>query len=592
MMNPARSVRLFAVTAAALLTVALLSSPAPAAPAPTSAPGRYLVVARTVADYAALRDSAARAGAKVVGELPQVKMFVITGSSAVRDAVQADPRTHGVAVDHVESITSAERSTPNLSAPGLRSAKKVDLPPPNAVPRAAINPDPAFSDQGLQWDFGRIGLPQGWQTTAGRPDVTVGVADTGLDFTHADLGSNIRTVVDLTQIEDPPLCKTAFGVSDQDLAAQFGGPATTDWNGHGSWIGGNIAAALNGTGINGIAPGAGLVALKISQWCGSAYDSTILAAFLTAAAARLDVVSISLGGYLDRSDPDQDLIYQAYVDAVAFARGHGTTIVASAGNQHIRIGAGGRVLSHGPLTTPGQSVDDLFSLYQTPGGVPGVVDVSATNNVVNPPSASCPPGTTGTAEDPNATCKPTSDRHQPTAIGQISQLSYYSNYGPRIDIGAPGGARKFNLPAWDRGGTPGFPYTTGDSTRVWEDFSTTSNWGVEVPCFTFSAAAGFPERQCYSTIQGTSMATPHVSAAIALTASAHTNLRHNPAALVAWVQGQTVSAVNHTRALSATDTSPGDLSGVACASGYCHLEGPDISDREAYGAGLLSVGNP
>src|SRR5919199_3422950 len=185
-----------------------------------------------------------------------------------------------------------------------------------------------------------MGLPEGWRTTAGRPGVTVGVADTGLDFTHADLAPNIRQVVDFTRMEDPPLCKTALGRSDEDLGAQFGGPPTTDWNGHGSWIGGNIAAALNGTGINGIAPKVGLVALKISGWCGSAYESTILNAFATAADIGLDVVSISFGGYLDRSDPDQDLIYQQYVDVVSFARAHGTTIVAAAGNEHSRIGAG------------------------------------------------------------------------------------------------------------------------------------------------------------------------------------------------------------------------------------------------------------
>jgi subtilisin family serine protease len=127
---------------------------------------------------------------------------------------------------------------------------------------------------------------------------------------------------------------------------------------------------------------------------------------------------------------------------------------------------------------------------------------------------------------------------------------------------------------------------------VWEDFSTTSNWAVEIPCFTFSAADGFPEDQCYSTIQGTSMATPHVSAAIALTASAHPDLRYDPAALLARVQADAVDAVNHTPVLSATDTSPGDLTGVPCSSGYCHLGGAPVSNAEAYGAGLLNVANP
>ena len=48
------------------------------------------------------------------------------------------------------------------------------------------------------------------------------------------------------------------------------------------------------------------MALKISQWCGSAYDSEILGAFLYAADHGINIVSISFGGYLDQSDPDQD----------------------------------------------------------------------------------------------------------------------------------------------------------------------------------------------------------------------------------------------------------------------------------------------
>ncbi|HEY7274042.1 MAG TPA: S8 family serine peptidase, partial [Actinoplanes sp.] len=545
-------------------------------------------MARTAADYGAVRDTAIHAGARVIRDMPQLRTFVAVGSAAARAKVNADARTLGTSADHVRTLQSEDRPAPNLTSPGLRGAQAVRLPDSvAAAEKAAVNPDPAFDYKGLQWDFRRIGLPQGWRTTAGKPGVTVGVADTGLDFTHADLAPNIRRVVDFTQSEDPPLCKTFFGTSDEELAAQFGGPATTDWNGHGSWIGGNIAAALNGTGINGIAPKVGLVALKISGWCGSAYDSTILAAFAYAADAGIDVVSISFGGFTDRSDPEQDLVYQQYVDAVRYARSKGTTIVASAGNDSTRIGAGGRALSHGSLTTPGDEVVDYYGQYETPGGVAGVVDVSATGNVVNASSPDCAPDTIGSVEDPNATCKPTSDRHQAAGTGRKDQLAYYSNYGPRIDIAAPGGARKFNLPNFDRGGTPGFPYTDADLTNVWEDFSTTSNWAVEIPCFTFDAAAGFPPNQCYSSIQGTSMAAPHVSAAIALAASAHPGLRHRPAALIDHVKARATTEVNYTRALSATDTSPGDLTGVPCTTGYCHLEGPRISSADAYGAGLL-----
>jgi subtilisin family serine protease len=575
------------------MLAALLPQLATAAPKGTS--GRYLVVARSSADYAGLRAKAVKAGARVLGDLPQAKTIVVNASASARSTLAADRRTLGVAKDQVRQLTS-ERSKPNLSAPGLRSATQLKAKAPAATTAAGINPDPAWDYKGLLWDYRRIGLPQGWKTTAGSSAVTVGVADTGLDFTHRELSSKVKQVVDFTGTEDPPICKTFFGASDADLAAQFGGPEKTDWNGHGSWIGGRIAAALNGTGINGIAPKVNLVALKISQWCGFAFDSEILDAFTTGANLGLDIISISFGGYLDRSDPDQDAAYQAYLAVVAYARSKGTVIVAAAGNEHVRVGAGGHVLSHGPTVTPAEEpvFNDIFGQYETPGGVPGVVDVSATGRVVVPSSANCPPGSEGTPDDNfSPVCKPITDRHQAAGQGKTNQLAYYSDYGPRIDIAAPGGARKFNLQGFDRGGTPGFPYTNSDLTNTWEVFSTTSNWAVEIPCFTFTRGSGFPQGECYSTIQGTSMAAPQVSGSLALVASAHPSLRKHPGALIARLKSlANDNPHNLTQVLSATDTSPGDLSGLPCDTGFCHLGGPAVSDSDAYGAGLVNVATP
>ena len=595
------------VVVATTLAVLAAMLPGTSLAAPKGGSQRYLVVARTAADYKALQAKAVRQGARVLRGIPQLKTLVVRGSASTRSSLAADGGTLGVAADHVARVAVEDpRAAPNLSAPGLRGAQRVTARASAAARTAGIRPDPAFSYKGLMWDYGRIGLPNGWRTTAGSRKVTVGVSDTGLDYTHSELAPKVQRVVDFTQFEDPPLCKTEFGVSDEDLAAEFGGPADGDWYGHGSWIGGNIAAALDRKGVNGIAPRVGLVSLKIAQWCGFAYDSSLISSFVTAADLGIDLVNISFGGYLDRSDPEQELIYQALVDAVAYARSKGTIIVAAAGNEHLRIGAGGRVLSHGPTVTPGTDpadFQDLFGQYEVPGGIPGVVDVSSTGRLVVPSSATCPPGTIGDPGDPdatppvpadfNATCKPQSDPHQAAGQGKKDQLAYYSNYGPRIDLAGPGGARKFNLSNFDRGGTPGFPYTTDDLTNAWQEFNITSNWATQIPCFFFSAAAGFHEGNCYSTIQGTSMAAPHVAASLALVASAHPSLRKHPRDLITRLKRLANDGPrNYTRALSATDTSPGDLTGLPCPTGYCHLEGPRISDDDAYGAGLVNVANP
>jgi lantibiotic leader peptide-processing serine protease len=563
-----------------------LSIVVPKAEAQSGPVSRFIVVAKSAGEYATLKAEVQKMGGKIILDQPSIQMLVATGPETIKGKIAANTHALSVAKDHIVQIipTASKADFGYNDQPELKRIQVGN----NGKP--VINPDPAMSLPGLMWDFTRIQAPKAWKITTGSHAVKVGVADTGLDYTHSELAPKVEQVVDLTATEDPPLCKTYYGYSDQDWANTYGGPADTDWNGHGSWIGGNIAAVLDGQGINGIAPDVGLVALKISQWCGSAYDSTILNAFAYAADHGIQIVSISFGGYLDLKDPDQKAIYNQYLQTVRYAYAKGTLIIAAAGNEHLRIGPGGLVMSHGPLTTPGADFVDYYGLFENPGGIPLVIDVAATGNVVNATSPTCPDGT---ADSSTATCKPTSDPHQPFGIGKQDQLAYYSNYGPRIDVAAPGGARKFNLPVWDRGGTPGFPVTDADGTAAWETFSITSNWALEIPCYTFIAPGIFPADQCYSTIQGTSMATPHASGVAALIASANPIARKNPAFLTLLLKtGTTKGLHNTTPPLSATDLSNSDLTGVPCLTGYCHLGGPAIPDKEAYGAGLVNAYQP
>src|SRR4249919_1579451 len=223
--------------------------------------GQFVAVAASDADYAGPKSDVEAAGGRVVREMPQVGTLVVKAPKAARARMAASIHAAGVASDHIESIVPPEAAA---AGPAHR-VQQVNVA--NNAP--SVTPDPASSIPRLLWNQQRVNMTDAWKTTAGDPAVTVGVADTGLDYTHSDLAPKVSAVVDFTGTEDPPICKTFVAApnnkSDAEWAAIFGGPENTDWNGHGSWIGGNIAAVLDGAGINGIAPKVNLVALKISQ---------------------------------------------------------------------------------------------------------------------------------------------------------------------------------------------------------------------------------------------------------------------------------------------------------------------------------------
>lgn len=195
---------------------------------------------------------------------------------------------------------------------------------------------------------------------------------------------------------------------------------------HGTHVAGTIGAIDNEEGVVGVAPGARLWAVKVLNKRGSGWSSWIIAGidWVAEHADTIEVANMSLGG---------SGFSQAEYDAIQGAVNAGVAFAVAAGNE-----------------------DDDANNY-SPGGFDNVLSVSALADFNGLPGGGAAP-----------TCRTDVD----------DTLADFSNWGPEVDIAAPGVCILSTYPL-EKGG--------------------------------------------YGTISGTSMASPHAAGALALLAS-----RNNP----------------------------------------------------------------
>ncbi|HSS81844.1 MAG TPA: S8 family serine peptidase, partial [Gaiellaceae bacterium] len=361
-----------------------------------------------------------------------------------------------------------------------------------------------------------------------------------------------------------------------------------DFEGHGTWVASRIAGALNGFASNGVAPGVRIGSYKVLA-AGLGGLSTWMLSGLVAACSdpRIDVVNMSIEGYVDPSDEASVQDFLLFTDAVDYCRAHGVPVFAAAGNQHVRVNRvtmtldGRRLENVGQVSTGSQGIaltapgsesladSDLRGGLVVPGGVPGVTMVSATANAIGAAPASVP-------------------LRWSSHVGARDQLAYYSNYGSRVDLSAPGGARAYEIPAWDGG--PGDVLAS-----TWGSFGALAKQGLickdPIQSSAFNSACFTARGDAYGWLQGTSMSTPNAVGVAALLLSAHRELVGRPSALVRRLADTANrSPVNFMGPSDPANAAPA-LSGVPCATGFCHLDqSHPIGFADAYGAGLVDAG--
>jgi flagellin-like hook-associated protein FlgL len=146
-------------------------------------------------------------------------------------------------------------------------------------------------------------------TNAAGNGVVVAVIDSGVDTGHGELAANLLAGTDIADGDGNP---------DDDNATA---------GGHGTHVAGIIAAANNGSGMQGVAFQSDILPVKVMTTAGSGALSTadVTAAINYAVAQGADIINLSLGGYT--ADAAQNAAIAAAVDA-------GVIVIASTGNSN------------------------------------------------------------------------------------------------------------------------------------------------------------------------------------------------------------------------------------------------------------------
>lgn len=272
-----------------------------------------------------------------------------------------------------------------------------------------------------------ISALEAWGTTRGQ-GVTVAVLDSGITA-HPDLDANVLPGYDFIAEsafsndgngrDSDPTDAGNWTVDDQCFTGSKATPS--DW--HGTHVAGTIAAiANNNEGIAGVAPEAKIVPVRVLGACGG-FDSDITDGIIWAAGGSVRGVPANQhpAQVINMSIGSEGTCTTPYRQAIAQANKRGSIVVVAAGN------------------------NNFDASKSSPGNCEDVITVGATD--------------------------------------KNGKRSYFSNYGSRVDVSAPGGDRRY--------------------------------WGGGI-LSTLNAGKTAPGKADYAEYQGTSMTAPHVAGIVAL----------------------------------------------------------------------------
>ena len=251
-------------------------------------------------------DKIAANGGTIVGNAEEIGVVVATSSNA--DFASRMAKDQGV--QQVGEDVMVQWISPNeqvQAASQEPSAEGVNSEPFNA----------------FQWNIRYI-----------RADLTAAAGITGAGPVKRARVAVLDAGVVTNQVDIAPNLNLAL--SKSFVPGQGLNPTTNGFN-HGTHVAGIIGAAINNRGIQGVAPGAELVAVKVLGESGSGNFGWLILGIEYAVSIDADVMNMSLGATFPAAQAKAGPLYAALNRAINHASARGVLSVIAAGNEGVDL---------------------------------------------------------------------------------------------------------------------------------------------------------------------------------------------------------------------------------------------------------------
>lgn len=277
----------------------------------SAAPRSYLIVAKGQGPGSAdLDDAVAYSGGTITARIPEIG--VVVASSENPDfliLIGKDARVREAAEDIEVQWINNERAI---------AASETDLKV------TGLNSEPYNA---YLWNIRQIHADQtaaAGYMGAGVKRARVAVLDAGIWKDHPDIKPNLN-----------------WGLSTSFVPGEGVVPTVAGFN-HGTHVAGIIAAPVNGLGVQGVAPLAEIVAVKVLSEAGSGAFSWVIQGIMYASGSQVqaDVINMSLGATFDRVNRGgggAGPLISALNRAINHATAAGTLCVSAAGNEGVNL---------------------------------------------------------------------------------------------------------------------------------------------------------------------------------------------------------------------------------------------------------------